>query len=64
MKNKDLIILSFVLSFPFFISCNQKKEIKYYDAGEIRKITKRINEHETHFSLAQIQGIQPLIHIY
>jgi len=35
-----------VLSF-IFISCNQKVEIQYYETGEIHKIKKRINKHET-----------------
>ena len=46
MKNKIFIILNFVLSF-LFVSCNQKTEIDYYDTGEVRRIKKRINEHDS-----------------
>ncbi len=46
MKNRIFIASNFVLLF-LFVSCNQKIEIQYYDTGEIRKTTKRINEHES-----------------
>jgi hypothetical protein len=46
MKNKIFVILSVALSF-FYISCNQKVETQYYETGEVHKIKKKINKHET-----------------
>ena len=50
MKNKFCIVLSFVFLI-LCISCNQKVEIEYYQTGEIHRIEKRLNDHETKVSI-------------
>ncbi len=46
MKNKIFIALSFTLQF-LFIACHQKVETEYYPTGEVYKIEREINEHES-----------------
>ncbi len=46
MKNRFFIVSFFALLI-LFISCNQKTEVQYYNTGEVYKIKKSINEHES-----------------
>ncbi len=55
MKTKISMALCLVLLPMLFISCNKNDHtiIKYYGTGEVRKVKKRINKHESevHFYL-------------